>query len=78
MSMFDDKFDVPEGILPLSKNIVYDVIEKKIFLKIENVHITMTAKEFISICQELEKVHKYIIDIASHDIIQKDPSGEEN
>ncbi len=63
MSKFDDKFDIPDGILPLSKNIVYDAIEKKIFLKIENVHITLKPNEFISICQELEN---YILRNSQH------------
>ena len=46
--------------------------------RLDRVHLTMTVKEFIDLCQELTDVHKYIINLASCDIIQEDPSGEEN
>jgi len=78
MKRSDEKFETPEGIITLSRNVIFDAIEKKIFLRFNNVHLTLSPEEFFSLCQELETVNKYIIDLASHDIIQKDPSGEEN
>ena len=78
MKESNDNFEIPEGIITLSRNVVFDAIEKKIFLRFNNVHLTLSPEEFFSLCQELEMVNKYIIELASHDIIQKDPSGEEN
>ena len=69
---------MPEGIVVLSKNIVYDAYQREVIFRLDRVHLSLTVKEFIDLCQELTDVHKYIINLASCDIIQEDPSGEEN
>ena len=69
---------LPDGIVVLSKNIVYDALQREVVFRVDRVHLSLSVKEFISICQELVDVHKYIINLASWDIIQEDPSGEEN
>ncbi len=69
---------MPEGIVVLSKNVVYDTYQREVIFRLDRVHLSLTVKEFIELCQELTDVHKYIINLASCDIIQEDPSGEEN
>jgi hypothetical protein len=69
---------MPEGIVILSNNVVYDALQREVIFRIDRVHLSMSVKEFIDLCQELTDVHKYIINLASCDIIQEDPSGEEN
>ena len=69
---------MPEGIVVLSKNVVYDTYQREVIFRLDRVHLSLTVKEFIDLCQELTDVHKYIINLASCDIIQEDPSGEEN
>ena len=68
----------PDGVVLLSQNVVYDAFQREVILRVDRVHLSLSINEFISLCQELTDVHKYIIDLASCDIIQEDPSGEEN
>jgi hypothetical protein len=78
MSITKNQDMMPDGIVVLSNNIVYDAQQREVIFRLDRVHLTMTVKEFIDLCQELTDVHKYIINLASCDIIQEDPSGEEN
>ena len=78
MSIIKNEDTMPEGIVVLSKNIVYDAYQREVIFRLDRVHLSLTVKEFIDLCQELTDVHKYIINLASCDIIQEDPSGEEN
>ena len=76
--MIKNEDAMPEGIVVLSKNVVYDTHQREVIFRLDRVHLSLTVKEFIDLCQELTDVHKYIINLASCDIIQEDPSGEEN